>query len=104
MHMQAPTLPMQRASLEAKIEELIGLLDLLDGDADLEPDSDSEPSLGWPEAGAAGLAPVLEHDDRELEDENDEDGADTEPNGDEADYNGDESDLSVGRLAGGSGA
>lgn len=35
-----------RRRLEAKIEELIALLDLLDGDPDLEDNGDLEPSLG----------------------------------------------------------
>lgn len=37
-----------RAQLEAEIDRLIALLDLIDGDADLEGDAaDCEPSLGW---------------------------------------------------------
>lgn len=105
MHMQAPTLPMQRASLEAKIEELIALLDLLDGDADLEPDNDNEPSLGWSDMESRYGCQADPHgeDDRELEDENDEDGGDTELNGDESDFSGEEGDYSVGMLPGGSG-
>lgn len=35
-----------RSRLEAKIEELIELLDLLDGDPDLEDNGDMEPSIG----------------------------------------------------------
>lgn len=35
-----------RHRLEAKIEEMIALLDLLDGDPDLEENGDLEPSLG----------------------------------------------------------
>ncbi len=35
-----------RKRLEAKIEELIEMLDLLDGDPDLEDNGDLEPSLG----------------------------------------------------------
>ena len=45
-----------RIRLEQAIEDLIALLDALDGDPDLEAscedegfDADSEPSLGWPE-------------------------------------------------------
>ncbi len=45
---------LKREALEAHVERLIALLDMLDGDADLEPDHDSEPagdedepSLGW---------------------------------------------------------
>lgn len=36
-----------RAEIEAHIEKLIAILDLLDEDPDLEADSDAEPSLGW---------------------------------------------------------
>ncbi|HEV7247933.1 MAG TPA: hypothetical protein VGN93_13195 [Shinella sp.] len=85
-----------RRAVEAKIEELIALLDLLDGDVDLEPGNDNEPTLGWPEGwpgqGATRLRNV-EEDDRELEDENDEDSDPAEFNGDEQDYNGDEFDT-----------
>jgi hypothetical protein len=35
-----------RQRLEAKIEELIALLDLVDGDPDLEDTGDDEPSIG----------------------------------------------------------
>ncbi|MBZ9789604.1 hypothetical protein K9B32_05585 [Rhizobium sp. 3T7] len=35
-----------RKAVEAKIEELIDLLDQLDGDADLEDGADDEPSVG----------------------------------------------------------
>ncbi|MFN3506235.1 MAG: hypothetical protein ACK4ZU_02080 [Allorhizobium sp.] len=35
-----------RKRLEAKIEELIEMLDLLDGDPDLEDNGDMEPSIG----------------------------------------------------------
>ena len=38
----------RRSELEARIEELIALLDLLDGDCDLEENGDMEPSLGGP--------------------------------------------------------
>lgn len=55
----------RREQLEALIEELIALLDLLDGDENLEPY-------------LAGLD-EFSLDDREAEDENDEDGADAEP-------------------------
>ncbi|XKM41248.1 hypothetical protein A4U53_010900 [Rhizobium ruizarguesonis] len=78
-----------RERLEAQIEALIGLLDLLDDDPDLEPDNDNEPSLGAPEqhvSQAHWYSPVsAEQADLEIEDENDEDGGDTEPNGDELD-------------------
>ncbi|GAJ96175.1 hypothetical protein [Rhizobium rhizogenes] len=36
----------RRAELEARIEEMIGLLDILDGDPDLEDNDDDEPSVG----------------------------------------------------------
>lgn len=78
-----------RERLEAQIEALIGLLDLLDDDPDLEPDNDNEPSLGAPEQHVSQVnwfLPVSrEQADLEVEDENDEDGGDTEPNGDEID-------------------
>lgn len=77
-----------RARLEAKIEELVSLLDLIDGDPDFEPTNDNEPSLGWPD-GLPGQGAVrlrnIEEDDRELEDEHDEDSDPLEHNGDEAD-------------------
>jgi hypothetical protein len=38
-----------RSRVEAAIEALIALLDECDGDLDLEPDQDAEPSLGAPE-------------------------------------------------------
>ncbi|WP_392711110.1 hypothetical protein [Rhizobium ruizarguesonis] len=83
------TLLQSRERLEAKIEELIELLDLLDDDPDLEFDNDNEPSLGAPEqhvSQANWYLPVsAEQADLEIEDENDEDGGDTEPNGDERD-------------------
>ncbi|WP_245483621.1 hypothetical protein [Rhizobium ruizarguesonis] len=77
-----------RERLEAQIEALIGLLDLLDVDPDFEPDNDNEPSLGAPEhvVQTHWYSPVsAEVCDTELEDENDEDGGDIEPNGDEQD-------------------
>ncbi len=57
--------PATRRGIEDAIEQLIALLDTLDPDVDLEPDTDdeengdlepdedSEPSLGWPQAGFA---------------------------------------------------
>ncbi len=45
--MKSPSiLKHRRAEVEARIEELISLLDLLDGDCDLEENGDAEPSLG----------------------------------------------------------
>ena len=62
-------LQFRRQLLEAKIEELIALLDLLDGDENLEPYlADSDP----------------ETDDREDEDEREPE--DPEENGDEEDF------------------
>ncbi|MGO7542221.1 hypothetical protein ACC680_26975 [Rhizobium ruizarguesonis] len=83
------TLLQSRERLEAQIEALIELLDLLDVDPDLEPDNDNEPALGAPEqhvSQAHWYLPVsADQADLEMEDENDEDGGDTEPNGDEID-------------------
>ena len=59
--------PALRARIEATIERLVALLDVIDGDPDLEDDG------------------------RELEDESDEDGGDTEWSGDELDYSRTES-------------
>ena len=67
--------PLSRSSLEDEIERLIGLLDAIDLDSDLEDDS--------------------EDDDADLED-----GGDTEPNGDELDPNGDEGDYDGGEADG----
>ncbi|MEH7870015.1 hypothetical protein V7795_23130 [Rhizobium laguerreae] len=81
---------LRRETLETYIEELIAMLDLLDGDENLEPDNDNEPSLGAPEhvTQTHWYMPVgTEQTDLEIEDENDEDGGDTEPNGDELDSN-----------------
>ncbi|MHB1104424.1 MAG: hypothetical protein ACYC0C_16935 [Devosia sp.] len=41
-----PTPPL-RQRLETEIERLIGLLDFIDGDPDLEANGDLEPSLGY---------------------------------------------------------
>ncbi|MND71434.1 hypothetical protein D3C87_1160920 [compost metagenome] len=70
--MKHAPLEITRARLEAKIEELVALLDLVDGDENLEPYlADTYP----------------EKEDREDDDER-------EPNGDELDFNGDEQDCS----------
>lgn len=46
-HPSSPAvLQLRRAELEARIEEMIGLLDVLDGDENLEDSGDDEPSLG----------------------------------------------------------
>jgi len=82
------TLLQSRNRLEAQIEALIDLLDLLDDDPDLEPDNDNEPSLGAPEKMSQSdwYSPIsAEACDAELENEHYEDGGDTEPNGDELD-------------------
>lgn len=66
--------PLGRQQLEAKIEELIALLDLLDGDENLEPYL-----AGTHPDGPVSLV------DLEADDSDYEDGGDTEPNGDELD-------------------
>lgn len=63
MNFSPTLLQFRRAELEQRIEELIALLDLLDGDENLEPYlADTDP----------------ENEDREFDDE-------SEPNGDEQD-------------------
>jgi len=57
-----------RRRMEAAIETLIAALDALDGDSDLEPATDDEPSIGWP-LGASGATAFQDSDDRELDDE-----------------------------------
>lgn len=53
-----------RARLEAKIEELVSLLDLIDGDPDLEDTGDDEPSLGASGmVGPKGVEHDLEQDE-----------------------------------------
>ncbi|MGV2104388.1 hypothetical protein [Rhizobium sp. 21-4511-3d] len=75
-----------RARIEAKIEELIALLDGIDGDPDIEANGD-ELDIGMPEGWRPSAIPygctVILDDDEDGAD--DEDGGDTEPNGDEAD-------------------
>lgn len=44
--MRSDTLRLRRAQLEARIEEMIALLDALDGDENLEECGDDEPSVG----------------------------------------------------------
>lgn len=69
--------PHDRLQLSTTIEQLINMLDDLDPDADLEPDEDGEPWLGWPNG--RGLASSQEsfermggtgplNDDRESDD------------------------------------
>lgn len=74
-----------RKQIEAHVEMLISFLDVQDGDENLEDDGNEEPILGWPAHGPQALSKVMDNDDREVEDENDEDGGDTEMNGDELD-------------------
>lgn len=52
----------RRERLEAAIEAALELLDRLDGDADLEPGGDDEPSLGWTRHGALGNREDLEEE------------------------------------------
>ncbi|TWA44368.1 hypothetical protein FB009_101120 [Sinorhizobium medicae] len=86
-----------RRGLEAKIAELIDLLDPIDTDCDIEDGFDEEPSLGWtaPEASYGQYGTPLDGEQEEDDP--------IEPNGDEQDHNGDEGDNSIGRLDGGSG-
>lgn len=55
-----------RARLETKIEELIALLDILDGDPDLEDTGDAEPWIGG--AAIINRHGVVEHDLEQDED------------------------------------
>lgn len=48
-----------RRRMEAAIDSMLALLDELDGDPDLEPDNDDEPSLGWPANGPRALSEVV---------------------------------------------
>ncbi|WP_034884909.1 hypothetical protein [Ensifer aridi] len=65
-----PEIQRARQRIEAKIQELIEILDLLDGDADLEP------ALGWPLLGPRVLVEAAYFDDdREHEDEREDDPA-----------------------------
>ena len=66
---------LRRSALEALIEELIALLDSIDGDPDLEDNADGEPSLGST-AKCIGNECV---EDLEFDDCDDEDGGDEEP-------------------------
>jgi len=75
-----------RERLEAKIEELIGLLDLLDGDTDIEANGD-ELDVGMPESWCRSRS----YSETVLED--DEDGVDAEA--EEAEEDGDEHESSL---------
>lgn len=61
-------LPVVRRSIEDEIERLIGLLDGMDTDADLEGTGDAEPWLGWPNGCQIATPDMSCDDDRELED------------------------------------
>ncbi|MDX0261551.1 hypothetical protein GOC60_10180 [Sinorhizobium meliloti] len=66
----SPEILQARQRIEAKIQELIEILDLIDGDADLEP------ALGWPLLGPRVLIQAAYADnDREYEDEREGDPA-----------------------------
>ncbi len=52
-----------RARLTQEIEERIAILDALDGDPDLEPGADAEPTLGWTRTWAVGNTHDLEEKD-----------------------------------------
>lgn len=41
--------PTLRKEIEATVERLIGILDLFDGDENVEDDGNGEPWLGWPD-------------------------------------------------------
>jgi hypothetical protein len=76
-------------------ENLIGMLDQIDGDETLEDVGDLEPSRGWTDRGPSALANNLQ-DDREdehggdIQDEPHDEEPDDEPNGDDTDYDGGE--------------
>lgn len=70
--------PALRREIEATVEQLISILDLFDGDENVEDDGCAEPSLGWPTSGTGAIQNVPYHDDREVEDEHDEDCGDDE--------------------------
>jgi hypothetical protein len=67
-------LPASRRAVEDEIERLIGLLDGMDGDENLEAAGDEEPNLGWPMQGVVALDKSLNHDD-EREDVSEDEGA-----------------------------
>jgi hypothetical protein len=71
--------PAMRKQIEATIEHLLSVLDQFDGDENLEDDGCDEP---WLSSGAAHHTTAWRDDrgdDRELNDEDDEDGGDLEP-------------------------
>lgn len=66
--MRQSPLEITRARLEAKIEELVALLDLVDGDCDFEENGDTEPSLGTGgRLGRDGVEDDLEDDTSDSE-------------------------------------
>lgn len=66
--MKLSPLEITRARLEAKIEELVALLDLVDGDCDFEENGDDEPSLGaHGRLGRDGVEDDLEDDTSDSE-------------------------------------
>lgn len=92
--------PSMRLKLATTIENLIALLDEIEGDPDLEETGDLEPSIGWPEGGPSRLAKGMRHDDDceadlggtvdydvhgQMQYELEADDSDREPNGDERD-------------------
>lgn len=70
---------LSRRAIEDEIERLIGMLDQLDGEPDMEEPGDMEPWLGWTDRGPSALNRHEPYDDREREDEHYEDGGDNEP-------------------------
>jgi hypothetical protein len=85
--------PAMRRVLAAMAENLLEMLDQIDGDPDLEEPGDLEPSLGWGERGPSVLTAYEAHDDREQEIEHDEDNGDREPEETDCDLAGAETDL-----------
>ncbi|AXS39236.1 hypothetical protein [Breoghania sp. L-A4] len=64
--------PETRQKIEAAIEQLIALLDHVDGDPCLEDTQDDEPALGWPEGSTAHVLRSAPGDpDEECEDDMD---------------------------------
>ncbi|MDX1222394.1 hypothetical protein GOL85_11730 [Sinorhizobium medicae] len=69
----SPEILQARHRIEAKIQELIEILDLIDGDADLEP------ALGWPLLGPCVLIEAAyADDDRGYDDEREGDPAEND--------------------------
>jgi hypothetical protein len=94
-----PLTPALRARIETTIEQLVALLDAVDGDAD------AEPWLGWTyRFDGVPVSPAADGgDDRELEDEHDEDGGDDEVSDTEAEgfglaYRGDGAEIAHAML------